>query len=230
LRRLPRRHAARTRRTLAAVGILMALLLTILFAVPQVRAAVLDWIRIGAVRIFIGEPASTPTFSPGTTTTLEPTDLPMPTPLSSILDLSGETTLAQAQKASRLTILLPADPPDLGQPDHVFFQDLGGPVIFLVWTEAGQPQKVRLSLTESLSDMIIFQKIAPNSVEDATVNGKPAIWIDAPYFLMSGSGSSEFTRLIAQGHTLVWTEGQMTYRLETAADLATAIRIAESLK
>jgi len=54
LRRLPRRHAARTRRTLAAVGILMALLLTILFAVPQVRAAVLDWIRIGAVRIFIG--------------------------------------------------------------------------------------------------------------------------------------------------------------------------------
>jgi hypothetical protein len=62
------------------------------------------------------------------------------------------------------------------------------------------------------------------------VNGQPARWVDAPYFLIAGSGNAAITRLVAEGNTLVWTEGKMTYRLETALDLATAIRIAESLK
>jgi hypothetical protein len=231
LRRLPQRPAP-TRRTLAAVGIFVVLILAILFAVPQVRAAVLDWIRIGAVRIFFGELTSTPTPTPlpAAAGTPEPTYPPTSTPLSSILDLSGETTLALAQRTSGLIIRLPAYPPDLGPPDHVFFQDLGGPVVFLVWAEPGQPQKVRMSLSESLSDMLIFQKIVPNSVEDTRVNGQPALWVDSPYFLISGSGSSEFTRLVPEGHTLVWTQGSMTYRLETASDLSTAIRVAESLK
>lgn len=231
MRRLPRRHPARTRLGLVAVGVLLALFLAVLLLAPQARAAVLDWIRIGAVRIFVGEPTQTPTptLSPGTTATPEPTYPPTATPLSSILDLSGETTLAQAQAASRLSIRLPAYPPDLGRPDHVFFQDLGGPVIFLVWMDPAQPQKVRLSLTEALSDMVIFQKIVPNSVEDTTVNAQPAIWLDSPYFLISGNGGGAVTRLVAEGHTLVWTQGKMTYRLETASDLSTAVRIAESL-
>jgi hypothetical protein len=226
------RRPTQGRRALAAAGVFLALILALLFAVPQARAAVLDWIRIGAVRIFIGEPppTPTPTLPPAATTSPEPTYPPTPKPLTSILDLSGETTLAQAQNASRLSIRLLAYPPDLGKPDHVYFQDLGGPVIFLVWMDPGQPQKVRISLTESYSDMIIFQKIVPNSVENTTVNGQPALWVDAPYFLIAGSGNAAITRLVAEGNTLVWTEGKMTYRLETALDLATAIRIAESLK
>ena len=73
------------------------MILAVILAVPPVRAAVLDWIRIGAVRIFLIQPSPTPvpTALPETPA---PTALPSPTPLPSVLDLSGETSLADARK------------------------------------------------------------------------------------------------------------------------------------
>ncbi len=218
------------RRVLIAAAALL-LVLAVLFAVPPVRAAILDWIRIGAVKIFLVAPTQTltPTSLPGKTETPMPTSLPSPTPLTSILDLSGETTLSQSQ-AQGFPLLLPAYPPDLGKPDHVYVQDFGGPVVILVWMDKKDPRAVRMSLSETNISGAIFQKIVPPSVVNTTVNGQPAIWVDAPYMLISGNGNYEMNRLIASGHTLIWTEGQITYRLETGDDLATAIKIAESLR
>jgi len=42
-------------------------------------------------------------------------------------------------------------------------------------------------------------------------------------------GDLEFTRLI-EGHVLIWTMGDVTYRLETELSLEEAIKIAESLE
>jgi hypothetical protein len=39
----------------------------------------------------------------------------------------------------------------------------------------------------------------------------------------------ELTRLI-EGHVLIWENGNITYRLETALDLKEAVKVAESLK
>ncbi len=229
IRRLARRPTS-GRRWLAAV-IALLFVLVVLFAVPPVRAAILDWIRIGAVKIFLVAPTQTPTLTslPGETETPRPTNLPTPTPLTSILDLAGETSLSLAQ-AQGFSLLLPAYPPDLGKPDHVYVQDFGGPIIILVWMEKTQPPKVRLSISETNTSGAIFQKIAPTTIENTTVNGQQAVWVDAPYMLITGSGDYVMDRLIAQGHTLVWSDGQMTYRIETGDDLSTAIKIAESLR
>ena len=217
-------------RRLLTIGIIAVLILAIIFAVPPVRAAILDWFQIGAVRIFMNEPTltPTPTLIPGHTVTPRPTDRPTPTPLASILDLSGEMTLLQAQSLS-FPLLLPAYPPDLGQPDHVYVQDFGGPVVVMVWMDKASPPNVRLSLSET-NLPFIFQKFAPPSVENATVNGQPGMWVDAPYLLITGSGNVVTSRLIVKGHTLIWTDGLITYRLETSDDLVTAIKIAESLR
>jgi hypothetical protein len=226
-----RQQARPVRVRLAIAAIVLALIAAGLLAVPPVRAAILNWIRVGAVQIWFGPPSPTPTATarPGPTATFAPTDLPTPTPLSSILDLSGETSLDNARKLAGYKVDLPAFPTDLGLPQHVYFQDLGGPVVVLVWMEPDQPQSVRLVLSETDAHNIVFQKYDPVSVQHTQVNGQSAAWVDAPYMLLSGSGDSAFTRIIKQGHTLIWTAGRMTYRLETNMDLTTALRIAESL-
>ena len=37
------------------------------------------------------------------------------------------------------------------------------------------------------------------------------------------------TRVLVNGHALIWSEGSITYRLETTASLGEAVKIAESL-
>ncbi|MDR3573676.1 MAG: hypothetical protein P4L50_07435 [Anaerolineaceae bacterium] len=223
------------RRGCVIVGVLLALLLLAGFAVPTVRAAVLTWIRIGAVQIYLVQPSPTPTSTqmPGTivpviTMTPLPVPLPSPTVLSSVLDLSGETTLGDADSKAGFSILLPTYPYDLGQPDHVYLQDLGGPEVILVWMDRIDPQKVRLALYEVLANNIVLKKMVPQTVLKTKVNGKPAIWIEGQYILISGSGNTVVRRLV-EGHTLIWTVGKITYRLESGLDLAACVRIAESL-
>ncbi len=229
LLRLARRRKAN--RSLVLAGALLALALAVLFAVPPVRAAILNWIQIGAVRIFTVHPTLTPTASPAPrqTVTPQPTEFPTPTPLASVLDLSGETTLSQAQ-AQSFPLLLPAYPLSLGKPDHAFLQDFGGPVVTLVWMDKIQAGKVRLSISETNISGAIFQKMVPPTVENTTVNGHPAIWVDAPYLLITGSGDYVMNRLISNGHTLIWTDGALTFRLETGDTLAAAVKIGESLR
>ncbi len=221
----------KTNRRLVFAGVLLALVLAVLFAVPPVRAAILNWIQIGAVRIFTANPTLTPTPTPAPhqTVTPRPTEFPTPTPLASVLDLSGETTLSQAQ-AQSFPLFLPAYPPNSGQPDHVFLQDFGGPVVTLVWMDKIQAGKVRLAISETNISGSIFQKMAPPTVENTTVNGHPAIWVDAPYMLITGNGNYVINRLISNGHTLIWTDGVLTFRLETGDDLAAAVKIAASLR
>lgn len=228
-----------------AVGLaLVIILLAAAFLVSPVRARVLDWIRLGAVRIFFNQPVPTATLpppsgtpspsgtlspagalSPAAASTLEPT----PTFLKSVLNIGGETTLLKAQQQVDFTIQIPAYPADLGDPDHVFLQGMNGPVVVLVWMDRDQPEKVRMSLSETSSDRPVFEKYAPKSVQETRVNGHEAVWVDGEYFLVMRDGDATMTRLITQGHTLIWTSGEMTFRLETDVDLETAVRIAQSI-
>src|SRR5262249_9526241 len=104
-------------------------LLTLLLLVPQARAGVQILIRLGAVRIGLAQesPAAKKPPMPGAT--------PAPTPLASPLDLAGATTLAEAQQQIPFPIRLPAYPPTLGPPQHVFLQSFEGPVVALVWVD-----------------------------------------------------------------------------------------------
>lgn len=226
----------------------MLLILGGLLAVPQVRAAVVQFLQIGAIRIFLAEP--TPTMAP--TLTPSPSPLPpavatpastptgeppaatpqrTPTPLSSVLDLAGETTLAEAQAQVDFPIRLPTYPLDLGPPDRVFLQDLSGPVVVLVWLDPDQPGRVRFSLHQ-LGPGTFGQKFEPPLVRETTVHGEPALWTEGPYLLQfqRGGQTTYDTRRLVTGHVLVWVEDGITYRLETDLSLEEALQIAESLR
>ena len=224
---------------LAALVIALAALL----AVPAVRAGLIEFLQIGSVRI-IFVPSATPTAAPtatlpgpaspvaAATATPRPTPSPSPTPLLSVLDLAGQTTYADAQARVSFTLDLPAYPPDLGRPDAAYVQDLGGPAVMLVWLEPGDPSRVRLALqylsSSATVDKMLRQDATPAGIETATVNHQLAFWTSGPYVVRTRSGEFVTTRLIG-GHVLIWTEGQLTYRLETGLSLAEAVKLAESL-
>jgi hypothetical protein len=238
----------RLRSRLGWAVIAVLLILGGLLAVPQVRAAVVQFLQIGTIRIFLTEP--TPTLTPTTTTspgplpptlatpistpTEEPptaTPRPTPTPLSSVLDLAGETTLAEAQQKAGFPIRLPTYPPDLGPPDRVFLQDLGGPVVVLAWLDPDQLNRVRLSLHQ-LGPGTFGQKLQPPVIQETTVHGQPALWTEGPYLLQFQRGGQVVYegQLLVTGHVLVWVEDDITYRLETDLSLEEAVQIAESLR
>jgi hypothetical protein len=81
----------------------VALLLTgvLVLAVPPASAAVLEWLRIGAVQITLQEPAPMPTQTPSPTGTAARMPNATLRPLSSVLDIGGETPLDAARRAVR---------------------------------------------------------------------------------------------------------------------------------
>lgn len=217
----PARAAGRRQRLAWAVVAILIVLVGLL-AVPQVRAAVLKVLRLGAVEIVV-EPTPTATLSPMATEEIWPTA----SPLLSVLDLAGETTLAEARSKTHFPIRVPTYPPDLGAPDRVFFQNFGGPIVILVWVEPAQPDRVRLGLF-LLGQGAVVEKIQPNVIQETTVHGQRALWTEGPYFVRL-RGDYDVGRLI-EGQTLIWTEGEVTYRLESDLPMEEAVRIAESLK
>lgn len=223
--RLSERPARRSSRL--AYGLALALIiLAAAMLVSPVRARVLDWFRIGAVRIFFNQPTLTPMpATPGIQT--PPAS---PTLLKSVLDMAGETTLERAREQLDHPILLPAYPEDLGEPDRVYLQPFNTPVVVLVWMYDDQPGRVRMSLSQTVAEHPIFSKYDSRSVLDTQVNEAPAVWVEGDYVLVTRDGSSTMSRLITQGHTLIWTHGGMTFRLETDESLEEAIRIAESIR
>ena len=95
----------------------------------------LDWLRIGAVRLFLA-PEPTPTGPP-----------PVP---GSLANLTGETSLEDAAAQLPFTLRLPAYPPDLGQPQHVYLQRINGtPVLILAWPDAQDPTRAAWPCTRS---------------------------------------------------------------------------------
>jgi hypothetical protein len=202
---------------------LTILLITVisLMAIPPVRAAVFEFIQIGIVRIF--PEGHTPT--PETKTPHTPT----PSALIPLLEeLLGETTLQQARTQVGYPIPLPAYPSDLGEPDRIFVQDVDSQMI-LVWIDHKDPQRIKLSLHIIPPNSWVIKKVDPTVIALTNVNGQRAVWTTGPYPLLLQNKEITFTRLI-EGNVLIWTEGDLTYRLETDLSLEEAIKIAESLQ
>jgi hypothetical protein len=235
--RLERAPKAGTRWRLALVTATVVLaLLAGLLSVPAVRAAVLEFLQIGAIRIILPVPTNTPTPTSLVTTAPErtppPTRTPLPSPtphsLIALDDLQGETTLEDAIQKASFTLQLPAFPAELGQPDRVFVQDMDGALVILVWTTTENPEKADLILYEIAPGSWAGEKGMLSSLERAWVNGREAVWAQGPYVLYLTNGDMDMRRLIA-GHVLIWDEGGVTYRLESNLSLSQSIEIAESL-
>jgi hypothetical protein len=210
-----------------------------LMLIPPARAAIIEFIQIGIVRIFprAGEPTPELTGTPPSMPEAPVTATPfanVPTPPASDLipvlsQIAGETNLADAQKRVSYSILLPTYPADLGEPDYVYVQDADGFMTILVWLDPQQADKVLMSLHFLPAGSWAIDKRQPQVIDDTSVNGKRALWTIGPYPLRLYNGELEFKRLIT-GHVLVWEDGDITYRLETDLSMEEAVKIAESLE
>lgn len=213
-------------RQLAWALTLLIVLLAGLMFVPPVRAAVLEFIQIGIVRIF---PAPVESPIPTTETPLTATPAPTKSSLIPLLEqMGGETTLEDAQQVIGIPIPLPTYPVDLGLPDRVFLQNAGGWMLILVWLDPQQPDHVQMSLHLIEDGSWTIQKSQPTIIEETAVNGSRAIWTEGNYPLILRNGNMQFTRMI-DGNVLIWEENKVTYRLETNLELDEAVLIAESL-
>jgi hypothetical protein len=211
-----------------AIAIALAvLLLAGLMSVPRVRAAVLEFLRIGAVRIFMGQPSETPL--PAATPHEESSPTSTPRFLASLQDLGGETTLERAKELSGLPILLPAYPADLGAPEHVFLQESGGFMVILVWDDPNHPGEPKMSLHIIGPGAITLMKFQPQLIETTKVNGDEAVWAVGPYPIELKNGELDIRRLV-DGNVLIWSAVGITYRLESDLPMEEAIKVAESLR
>jgi hypothetical protein len=247
------RTSTRQRRMRLGMAFIILLLALIgLMSVPPVRAAVLEFLQIGVVRIFpaTATPSLTPTtqFTPtvesssttdstvitATATTPQviktpPASLtPTPETFASIIDLSGETTLEDAQVKLSFQVKLPAYPEALGLPDRIYYQNHIGEFVILVWLDPDHIDHAWLALYE-IGPEAYIEKIAPQVVQETQVDGHPAFWTTGPYILRMKNGFTELNRLV-QGHVLIWADGEVTYRLETSLSLDEALLIAASLE
>jgi hypothetical protein len=223
---------------------LLIVLLAGLMAVPPVRAQILEFLQIGAIRILLSQPSPTPiptitaSQPPGASLATQPTGsqaerptaTPMPTstPRPFPFQLSRPSTLSQAEAAAGFRARLPAYPEDLGPPDLVFAEDFGGPAIILVWLEPDQQEKTRLSLMQMIGDALI-EKLPPRVIAGTQVNNQPALWTEGAHSLRYRS-RAQIVELVVEGNVLIWQEGETTYRLEGDLTMEEAVRIAESLR
>jgi hypothetical protein len=210
---------------------LVLVLLFNLMLIPPVRAAIVEFIQVGVVRIFRTEPTPViqPEQAPPILVPVTATPGPTPRPLIPILeDMAGEVTLEEAQNQASYPILLPSYPHDLDLPDHVFVQDADGAMTILVWVDHEHPEQVRMSLHFLPPGSWAIKKIDPVVIKETQVNDRYAVWTTGPYPIRLDDGDIEFTRMVT-GHVLIWDDGNVTYRLETDLPLEEAIQIAESL-
>src|SRR5215510_8335021 len=211
------------------------ILFSSLMLIPPARAAIIEFIQIGIVKIF-PRPTEAPinnaihtaipdSLAPATSTP----SLPSATLIPSLSRIAGKTTLADAQQRVNYPLLLPTYPPDLGTPDYVFVQDAEGTMTILVWLDPRQPDQVLMSLHFVPEGSWGIEKAEPRVLEEAKVKGQRAIWAVGPYPLRLRNGDMDFTRMI-DGNVLIWVDGDITYRLETKQTLEEAVKIAESLE
>ena len=106
----------------------------------------------------------------------------------------------------------------------------------MVWFVPGRTDDISMVLME-LKDGTEETNLTSSStrnIQETTVNGNPARWVQGPQAVYTTNGQNGQTlqtkNFIKGSHILIWEEGGMTYRLETASTLDDAVKIAEALK
>lgn len=234
-------------RPLAFAALALALLAAGILAVfPEARDAVAERLGLRGVTIehlpFV--PSATPTPSPIPTPTPAATPLPSPTPApaGARLGLGTAVTLAEAQARVPYGALVPSAP-ELATPDEVYVsQTWSGEQVALVYRarpgvpEAGETG-VGLLLIQFRGqvDAALFGKgLGPGTrLEQVTVNGSPGFWIEGrPHavFYRDATGQVRDDTIRLAGNVLLWEQGSLTLRLESALSKDEALRIAQSVR
>lgn len=241
LREAPERRPVPSRRRLpgrwrwqrlAIAGLAAALLAAaVLVLSPGTREAVADLLGLRGIRIQIGEPRPTSTTPPSTEAG----------GLGASLGLGRRTTLDEARRSVKFPVRVPTAA-GFDRPDAVYVdpdQPADGRVDFVYRARPGLPAspytEAGLLITQfrATVDLAYIKKLSGVSeVEFLRVNGGNAFWFSQPHELVfiDRHGSYQQERARLAGSTLIWEQGDVTYRLEGQVSRDEAVRIAESMR
>ena len=225
-RAVRRRHASglrarawRRRPGWRAVVAVVGVLLAVVIATPQGRAAIAHVFRFAGVEVReepgpVRPPASV--LSPRGSL---PGSLPGERPMS----------LQKARHQVSFPILVPAA---LGPPTEVVVSD-GGRVVSLIYRQT-RYGLVRMDEFAGHVDQIYFEKLVyAGDVTQVEVNGTKGLWIKGPHELVyvtrDGATVADSARLTT-GNTLIWSTRQVALRLEGNLGPAAALAIADSAR
>jgi hypothetical protein len=200
---------ARRRRLIAVI---IALVIIGLGLTPPVRAAVVEWLRIGGVLIKTAPPAS----GPASTAQPPPTQ-------------GAAFTLEQAQALVAFPIGLPTE---LGAPDRIGVSD-DRRVVSMDWTSGRTP--IHLDQFDGSLNWI-FVKKSRGPFEPTVVSGRDAVWFATPHevIYVDREGRDRMARARIAAPCLVWERlagtTPVTLRLEGDIGKDRALKIAESFR
>jgi hypothetical protein len=193
------------RRVLALVAVGLLALLALAFGARFV---------LGAAEVRV-RPGATPSGPP-----LEPSGLGEPVPVEELGASAG------------FPVGLPSGPP----PDAAYeIRTTSGQGALLVWNAGGSYPTIPetdwgLLLLQVVDDEEVVLKDVDRfeDLREVEVDGRAAAWIDAPHQLIvrTADGTRAYS---VPGSVLIWTDGEVTYRLESALPLRRAIALAESI-
>jgi hypothetical protein len=209
----PIRRRAVPRRALVIALAVLAVIVGAVFAVPQTRAAILEFFHLRGVTIQRVHELPTVSVQTGLGTFL-----------------GEQVSLQEARERAGFEVVVPTE---LGEPDEVYFQESppGGMVSFVYGTK--EDPRALFTQFAARVDEAIFKKIAPDTkIEPVTVEGQPGFWLEGAhffsYFDRHGDMQSEQVRLA--GNVLLWERGTRTLRLEADISKEEALRIAASVE
>lgn len=211
-----------------------SLLIAVTLLLVSVAVAAAIGFGVPGIRILLGPPvtpgpsptAPGPTHSPGL-----PTFLP--------IFLGDRVDLDQVEELTGFVPRLPA-PELVGEPDRAY---VGDGRLTLVWAAGAElpeteSRGIGLLITEFRGsvDPGWYEKVVhngPTTLEEVQVDGHDGYWVSGdPHGLVyrnsDGTFVEESRRIV--GDVLVWNDGELTFRVETALGLEAAVRIAESLE
>ena len=223
----PREDRRRTWQPFAVIAALVLVALLVALAVPATRTAIASFFGIAGIQIEFVDDSRGPI--PGT-----------PLTLGGSLVFGEQTTLDAAQTRAPFAVRLPDAIP--APPDEVYVSErTNTTVVTLLWRSG--PELPRIG--ESDAGLLLFQiasaddqmpfarKLASaGQIEETLIAGRPAYWIEDGVLVMEPDGPGPgvlepVTR--RSGNVLIWSDGEITYRLETALPRTGAERLAASL-
>jgi hypothetical protein len=203
-------------------------------------AAIAGAVGLGlpGLRLIFGEAPGGPPSS------VAPTSRPSGSPLAlgasmGLGDLVDPLDPAALERRSGFAVALPTDPA-VGPPEAAWVDDARGGQVTLLWP-AGEElpptlePSVGLLLSQfrgAVNDGFFNKAIHEGTiVETVEVDGREAYWITGEPHVLFWDGPTGFVDDARRwvGDVLLWSDGEITFRLESALGRDAVIRIAESL-
>lgn len=204
--RLPGQQSRRSPLLLGLAAALIAVAAVLAFS-SGARSAVLDWLdAIPGVRI-------------------ERTEKLPESRLMPAVDFGSPVSLETARRRAGFPVLLPNG---LGEPTAVQLDRGGGGTAVTMRFDR------RLVLTEWRASAVLFEKMISfdSNVEPTKVGDDDGLWIsggDHAVFYLGVDTKEHFQPGRLAGNVLLWHDGLVGYRIETAASKRRALELAESL-